>query len=88
MANTYRFMGHHVGDVSREYYRSKQEEQNWKGDRDPLKVMSEWLLGQAVEAAALDGIRAEVKAEVDKAVQFAIAAPYPAVDEVDQDVYA
>ena len=27
MANTYRFMGHHVGDISREYYRSKQEEQ-------------------------------------------------------------
>jgi len=33
-------------------------------------------------------MRAEVKAEVDKAVQFAIAAPYPAVDKVDQDVYA
>ena len=30
MANTYRFMGHHVGDISREYYRSKQEEQTWK----------------------------------------------------------
>ena len=27
LANTYRFTGHHVGDVSRDYYRSKQEEQ-------------------------------------------------------------
>jgi TPP-dependent pyruvate/acetoin dehydrogenase alpha subunit len=50
--------------------------------------MSEWLVGQAVAVAVLDGIRAEVKAEVDKAVQFAIAASYPAVDKVDQDVYA
>src|ERR1700680_4782504 len=35
LANTYRFTGHHVGDVSREYYRAKQEEQEWKGERDP-----------------------------------------------------
>jgi pyruvate dehydrogenase E1 component alpha subunit len=88
MANTYRFHGHHVGDVSREYYRSKQEEQSWKGDRDPIKVHEEWLAGQSVPAASLDAIRAEVKAEVDNAVQFAMTAPYPAVDKVDQDVYA
>jgi acetoin:2,6-dichlorophenolindophenol oxidoreductase subunit alpha len=88
MANTYRFMGHHVGDVSREYYRSKQEEQNWKGERDPLKVMGEWLLGQTISPATLDAMHTELKAEIDKAVQFAMAAPYPAVDKVDQDVYA
>jgi pyruvate dehydrogenase E1 component alpha subunit len=88
LANTYRFMGHHVGDVSREYYRSKQEEQSWKGDRDPLKVMGEWLAGQALSPATLDTMHQEVKAEVDKAVQFAILAPYPAVDKVSQDVYA
>src|SRR5947208_9913295 len=29
-ADTYRFRGHHVGDINREYYRSKQEEQEWK----------------------------------------------------------
>jgi pyruvate dehydrogenase E1 component alpha subunit len=88
LANTYRFFGHHVGDVSRDYYRSKQEEQRWKGERDPLKVLEGWLVGQALSPANLESIRAEVKAEVDKAVQFAIAAPYPAVDKVDQDVYA
>jgi TPP-dependent pyruvate/acetoin dehydrogenase alpha subunit len=88
LANTYRFHGHHVGDVSRDYYRSKQEEQRWRGERDPLKVLEEWLAGQALQPANLDAIRAEVKAEVEKAVQFAIAAPYPAVDKVEQDVYA
>jgi acetoin:2,6-dichlorophenolindophenol oxidoreductase subunit alpha len=88
LANTYRFMGHHVGDVSRDYYRSKQEEQTWKGERDPIKVLRDWMLGQSVPAADLDAIQTEVKAEVDKAVQFAIAAPYPAVDKVEQDVYA
>jgi hypothetical protein len=29
-----------------------------------------------------------VKSEMEKAVQFAISAPYPNVDKVEQDVYA
>jgi TPP-dependent pyruvate/acetoin dehydrogenase alpha subunit len=29
-----------------------------------------------------------VRAEMQTAVDFAIAAPYPALNEVDQDVYA
>ena len=89
MANTYRFMGHHVGDISREYYRSKQEEQTWKSERDPIKVATGAILSQnIVDQAALDQIQSEVKAEIDKAVQFAMAAPYPNVDKVEQDVYA
>jgi len=89
MANTYRFTGHHVGDMSREYYRTKQEEQKWKAERDPIKLFGDWLTVQNMaERAALDKIQSEVKAEMDQAVQFALAAPYPAVDKVDQDVYA
>jgi len=89
MANTYRFMGHHVGDISREYYRSKQEEQKWKSERDPIKVATEAILAQKIaDQATLDLIQAEVKAEIEKAVQFAMAAPYPNVDKVEQDVYA
>ena len=89
MANTYRFMGHHVGDISREYYRSKQEEQTWKAERDPIKVATEAILAQKIaDQPALDQIQSEVKVEIDKAVQFAMAAPYPNVDKVEQDVYA
>jgi TPP-dependent pyruvate/acetoin dehydrogenase alpha subunit len=33
-------------------------------------------------------IESELTAEMDKAMEFAIAAPYPKPDEVDQDVYA
>jgi pyruvate dehydrogenase E1 component alpha subunit len=89
MATTYRFMGHHVGDISREYYRSKQEEQKWKSERDPIKVATEAILAEKIaDQAALDQVQSEVKAEIDKAVQFAMAAPYPNVDKVEQDVYA
>ena len=89
MANTYRFTGHHVGDISREYYRSKQEELTWKVERDPLKLFNDWLTNQNLaDPASLDQVYTEVKAEIDKAVQFALAAPYPNVDKVEQDVYA
>jgi pyruvate dehydrogenase E1 component alpha subunit len=87
--NTYRFHGHHVGDVNREYYRSKQEEQMWKTDRDPVKLLADVLIKENLaDRARLDQIQTEVKSEVDKAVAFAIASPYPDVDKVDQDIYA
>src|SRR6185503_10460548 len=35
LCNTYRYLGHHVGDISREYYRPKSEELMWKTERDP-----------------------------------------------------
>lgn len=89
LCNTYRYHGHHVGDLSREYYRSKQEEQHWKMERDPVKLLSTRLLKEgAVEKAFLAAIDSEVSSEMDAAVRFAIAATYPKTDEVDQDVYA
>jgi acetoin:2,6-dichlorophenolindophenol oxidoreductase subunit alpha len=89
LANTYRYTGHHVGDINREYYRSKQEEQTWKGERDPIKNYSDWLLKQSLATREqLAQIESELNAEMDKAVEFAIAAPYPRPEEVDQDVYA
>jgi len=34
--DTYRYHGHHVGDINRTYYRSKEEEAYWKDERDPI----------------------------------------------------
>ena len=88
-ADTYRYSGHHVGDINREYYRSKQEEQHWKPERDPIKLYANWLLGQGhAEAATLERVTAEARSEMEGAVKFAVAAPYPSVDQVEQDVYA
>jgi len=87
--DTYRYSGHHVGDINREYYRTKQEEQHWKTDRDPIKVLSKWLLEQGyADAATLDRIASDIRATMETAVKFAIAAPYPSVDEVEMHVYA
>ena len=87
--DTYRYSGHHVGDINREYYRSKQEEQQWKSDRDPILVLAKWLIDRGhADAPWLDRLRDEIRASMEAAVKFAIAAPYPDVDEVEKHVYA
>ena len=89
LCNTYRYHGHHVGDINREYYRSKQEEHTWKTDRDPILNFGKLLVEQKLtDQATLDAIQTAVEAQMKKAVEFAVAAPYPTVDEVAEDVYA
>jgi len=88
LAHTYRYMGHHVGDIDRSYYRSRTEEQQWREQRDPLMLLSRWLLDRhVVEPAGLERLAQEVKAEVAAAVQFGLNAPYPDPNEVGQHVY-
>ena len=85
---TYRYYGHHVGDVNREY-RTRDEEKEWMTTHDPLATLSSRLVTQRlVEQDVFDRIQADVKVEIDTGVQFALAAPYPAPSQVDEDVYA
>ena len=89
LCNTYRYHGHHVGDINREYYRSKEEEQTWKSQRDPILNLRNWLIEQKLaDAGTLDRWHSELESEMRKSMEFAIAAPYPGIDQVEQDVYA
>jgi TPP-dependent pyruvate/acetoin dehydrogenase alpha subunit len=81
---TYRFLGHHVGDVDHAYYRSKDEEETWTRERDPIALFSS-RFGDGDE---VDRVRARVEAEVAAAVEYALAAPFPEPGEVTEDVYA
>jgi len=85
---TYRYYGHHVGDVNREY-RTRDEEREWMTERDPLLTLAGRLTGQRLaDAAVFERIQNDVKAEIDAGVQYALAAAYPEASEVDEDVYA
>ena len=89
LCNTYRYLGHHVGDIQRSYYRSKEEEEQWRTERDPLKLLVEWMTEQQmIDAITLGEIEQRVRAEIDAGVEFGLNAPYPERNEVDQDVYA
>jgi pyruvate dehydrogenase E1 component alpha subunit len=86
---TYRYHGHHVGDIARGYYRSKAEEQEWVLHRDPITLHGEWLIANGVAGRTeLDEMRRELTTVMDAAVAFAIDAPYPDVSRAGEDVYA
>jgi len=86
---TYRYYGHHVGDINRTYYRSKEEEQDWRENHDPLKILGEKLVSlNLTDQVVLERIQADVKTEVEAGMQFAIEAPYPDASQVTEDVYA
>jgi len=85
---TYRYHGHHVGDINREYYRSKEEEADWKEHRDPILRFRAHLLkeGLATEAE-IDTLNANIAADAQAAVAYALAAKYPDASEVDMHVF-
>ncbi|SFQ96010.1 thiamine pyrophosphate-dependent dehydrogenase E1 component subunit alpha [Poseidonocella sedimentorum] len=86
---TYRYHGHHVGDINRLYYRSKEEEATWKETRDPITLFGAWLTREGVASEEdLQGIESAVRAEAAEAVSYALDAAYPDVSEVTMHVYA
>ena len=85
---TYRYHGHHVGDINREYYRSKEEEQDWKENRDPIIRFRSWLVSESIASEAeIDAMNAEIKDDAAAAVEYALNAKYPDVSEVDMHVF-
>ena len=88
-ANTYRYHGHHVGDIDRSYYRSKAEEELWRSERDPLALHGRWIEDSKLATADdLRRVEAEVREEVEQGLAFALEAPFPDPSQVTEDVYA
>ena len=89
LAHTYRYLGHHVGDINRAYYRPPAEEKEWRTQHDPLQLLSSWLTEHALaDQGIFDAIDRQVQAEVEAGAAYALAAPYPSPEEVREDVYA
>ena len=89
VCETYRLHGHHVGDVDRGYYRSRDEEAVWREQRDPIALHAAWLLDEGlIDGAGLAACETRVRGAVEAAVAFALDAPYPGADEVARHVYA
>jgi pyruvate dehydrogenase E1 component alpha subunit len=87
LCHTYRYRGHHVGDINRSY-RSRDEEERWMKERDPIALLARWMTAQGIaEAAWLAQMEAEVRDEIARGLTFALEAPYPDPSEVDTHVY-
>jgi pyruvate dehydrogenase E1 component alpha subunit len=85
-AVTYRFWGHLMGDAM-EYM--PKEERKAAMAADPLPRYRQWLVdnGHATDDE-LAAIEAAIGAEIDDAVEFALASPFPDESELYTDVYA
>jgi TPP-dependent pyruvate/acetoin dehydrogenase alpha subunit len=71
---TYRHYGHSKGDPAP--YRSKEEVEEWL-ERDPLGLARDRLLRDGISEAQLVAAEQAVTAQIDAAIENALAAPYP-----------
>lgn len=85
-AITYRFHGHHIGDLKTPY-RSQEEIQEWK-KRDPVEHLKARLVQDGIAHERLMEIEQDVDREVEESVDFGKNSPLPPVEEVTEDVYA
>ena len=87
--NTYRYHGHHVGDINREYYRSKEEEQLWREERDPITNFSQLLVDKKISTSEeLKSIELEIEKDAEEAVNYALNAAWPDASDVNMHVFA
>ncbi len=85
---TYRVRGHFEGDPQK--YRDPQDVRDWQAEqKDPLQRFEQVLTRQRVlTRKKAQTIHAEVKAELDDALAFAEASPFPQPEEALEDLYA
>jgi acetoin:2,6-dichlorophenolindophenol oxidoreductase subunit alpha len=83
---TYRVASHYSGDPCA--YRKKEEVEMWKA-RDPIKKCKEFLVKSNILTEEKDQeIQKGCEAEIEEAVQFMEASPFPHSEEVLEGVYA
>ncbi|KAG1679790.1 hypothetical protein FOA52_012701 [Chlamydomonas sp. UWO 241] len=85
--DTYRYHGHSMSDPG-STYRSRDEINTMRQERDPIERIKKLLLTNGVEAAELKRIDKDVKKEVDAAVEAAKAAPIPPEHWRHRNIYA
>jgi pyruvate dehydrogenase E1 component alpha subunit len=88
IANTYRIMGHTIGDPLD--YRRKDEVEQWQTDeKDPILRFEKWLIQHNFFSAAdLETSKSEAQELIQQAAQFALQSPEPALSALWENVYA
>src|SRR5262245_11618241 len=82
---TYRYRGHSMSDPAK--YRSKEEVDKYRNERDPIDHVRKLLLdGKVTDEAALKAVDAEIRRSVNDAAEFAQHSPEPDPSELWTDV--
>ncbi|WP_374763897.1 pyruvate dehydrogenase (acetyl-transferring) E1 component subunit alpha [Yunchengibacter salinarum] len=84
---TYRYRGHSMSDPAK--YRSKDEVQKMRKERDPIDQIKERILNAGFKTEQeLKDIDKQVKAEIAEAADYAQGSPEPDLSELYTDVVA
>ena len=84
---TYRYRGHSVADPD-QTYRSKEEIEEYKANKDPINLLKEKLLKDGtIREDQLKEIDIKAKGDADASAEFADASPYPDINELMDDIY-
>ena len=87
-ADTYRFRGHSMRDPAGAIYRTKEEVEKQKQERDPIALFKQRVLdARLLTEDDLRGIEKDVNDRIDDAVAFADASPEPPLEWLRTDVY-
>lgn len=82
---TYRFRGHSMTDPA--YYRTREEEQQWRATRDPIGIFEKKLLDlDLASQAQLDENDTRATQVAEDAAEFADQSPDPTPEELYTDV--
>ena len=83
---TYRYNEHSEGLRLGTDYRNAEEREAWL-KKDPIVLFRRYLATQGFSEDELDGLEAAALAEVDAAVAFSDASPYPDLSVAFDDLY-
>lgn len=84
---TYRFRAHSMYDA--ELYRTKEEVQKWKAERDPIEGFEARLREAGwLDDAARAEIERDVAGQIEEAVRFAEDGEWEPLEDLEKDVYA
>ena len=82
--DTYRYRGHSMSDPAK--YRTRDEVENMKQNRDPIKAIKVDMINAGVSESEIDAIEREVIAVIDDAADFALKSPIPEDSELYTDM--
>ena len=84
---TYRYRGHSVADPD-QTYRSKEEIEEYKTNKDPLNLFRDKLLKEgSITDEEIKEIDGKAKGDADASAEFADASPFPDPMELMDDIY-
>lgn len=86
-AKTYRWEGHSRSDARK--YRTRDEEKEWKKQRDPISLFKERLIAENVlTEEEFNELDKKIQTQMDEAIEFAENSQDPSLETLTTDIYA